>query len=117
MSTRRKLMVALVGLAVAFVALGGAAALLWRPAGDAGAEDALIAGIVLVALLVVSYLYEAVNRHFRFIDRLRAAVVHMAGDPGATLPRPDPGASGARVTIRTSPAPRSRTSRAVCSST
>jgi DNA polymerase-3 subunit epsilon len=97
MSTRRKLMVALVGLAVAFVALGGAAALLWRPAGDAGAEDALIAGIVLVALLVVSYLYEAVNRHFRFIDRLRGAVVHMAGDPGATLPRPDPAASGAEL--------------------
>jgi DNA polymerase-3 subunit epsilon len=91
----------LISICVAAAALavvaGFAAGRVFAAGGDPGLGAAVQGGAVIVAALAFWHGISLVNRHFRELERLRGAVVTLAGDPNAVLPRYEPGEGGAEV--------------------
>lgn len=86
------LVVVAAALAVLVVWLGFASR---KAGGEVGLAEFAIAIVVIVGGFALWHVFSLVDRHFRDLDRLRGAVVTLAGNTGAVLPLREPGEESA----------------------
>ena len=94
-SLRRAIIIMLSGAAGCVVILAILSVWFAMAAPAAGAQTGfvqfLVGGVTLAAVFGVWYIFKLVDRHFHELDRLRGAIVTLAGNQSAVLPLREPG--------------------------